>query len=140
MQILSIVLPALGIGVIILMLVELREWTARRTVISRRQLVLRMIGGVMLLALIAAIFVGLFILRVAGPEGRPLLFLAWWLGCLALSILLLILAFADLRHVAERRRERETEIWRDFARTLAERIRRDRGQDKPDQHDENPQA
>ncbi|UCH35566.1 MAG: hypothetical protein JSV65_04230 [Armatimonadota bacterium] len=132
MYVLSILLPALGIGVIILMLVEAREWQARRTVISRRQVGLRMLGGLLLLCLITAIFLGLFILGLRSPTGRPVLFLAWWLGCLAIAVILMFLALADLRHVENRRRDREHEIWRDFARVLAERIRRDRGEDGPD--------
>ena len=78
MYVLSILLPALGIGVIILMLVEAREWQARRTVISRRQVALRMLGGLLLLCLLTAIFLGLFILGLRSPTGRPVLFLAWW--------------------------------------------------------------
>jgi len=127
MQTLAIILPALGIAVIILMLVEMREWRSGRSVISTGQAVLRLVGGFVLLGLLTAIFLGLFILGLRSPTGRPILFLAWWSGCLALAIALLFLAFADMRRVEQRRRERETELWRDFARTLADRIKRERG-------------
>jgi hypothetical protein len=127
MDIVAILLPALGIAVIILMLVEIREWRSGRSVISSGQAVLRLAGGFLLLGLLTAIFLGLFILGLRRPVGRPILFLAWWSGCLALAIVLLVISFADMRRVAQRRRERETELWRDFARVLAERIKRERG-------------
>jgi drug/metabolite transporter (DMT)-like permease len=132
MEILPILLAAGVIGIITLMLVEVREWRTGRTLISGHQLLLRAAGAGILLLLLAAIFVGDYILGLRRPQGHPLLFLAWWIGCLALAVSLLFMAFADLRHVEQRRRQRENEIWREFARMLAERIRRDRSRDKPD--------
>jgi len=136
MEALSIILPALGVAVIILMLIEARHWRAGRHLISGRQVWLRMAGGMVLLMLLTAIFYGLYILRLRSPQGRPLLFLEWWTGCLVAAIALIYLALADLRHVDQRRRERENELWREFARTLADRIRRERGQEQPDARDE----
>jgi len=130
METLSILLPALGIGVIILMLVEFRAWRAGRSVISAGQIALRMVGGGILLVLLAAIFLGLFILHLRSPHGQPILFLVWWTGCLTLAIGLLFLALEDMRHVEQRQREQEHQIWREFARMMAERIRRERD-DKP---------
>jgi len=136
MEILPILLAAGIIGIITLMLVELREWRTGRTLISGRQLLLRLAGAGMLVLLLAAVFIGDYILGLRRPQGHPLLFAAWWMGCLALAIGLLFMAFADLRHVKHRRRQHENEIWREFARLLADRIRRDRSQDKPDTPDE----
>jgi len=136
MRILPILLAAGVIGVITLLLVEVRGWRTGRSVISRRQLALRITAGAMLLVLLIAIFAGDYFLGLSTPEGHPVLFLAWWIGCLIIGIGLLFLALADMRHVAERRRQREHEIWRDFARLLAERIRRERGEDKADASDE----
>ncbi len=136
MEALSIILPALGVVVIILMLIEARHWRAGRHLMSGRQVWLRLAGGVVLLMLLTAIFCGLYILRLRSPAGQPLLFIGWWMGCLAAAIGLIYLALVDMRHVDERRRERENELWREFARTLAERIRRERGQDQPDARDE----
>ena len=130
METLSILLPALGIGVIILMLVEFRAWRAGRSVISAGQIALRMVGGGILLVLLAAIFLGLFILHLRHPHGQPILFLIWWTGCLILAIGLLFLALEDMRHVEQHQREQEHQIWREFARMMAERMRGDRG-DKP---------
>jgi len=130
METLSILLPALGIGVIILMLVEFRTWRAGRSVISAGQIALRMVGGGILLVLLAAIFLGLFILHLRHPHGQPILFLIWWTGCLILAIGLLFLALEDMRHVEQHQREQEHQIWREFARMMAERMRGDRG-DKP---------
>lgn len=134
-KVLAVLLTAVAAAVIILMLVEIWHWRRRGTVISRRQFVLRMVGGAILLALLAAIFVGDYVLGLRSPAGRPVLFLAWWMICLALGMVLLFLAAADMRHVEESSRRREHEIWRDFARLLAERIRRDRGEDGPDAPD-----
>ncbi|HUT75395.1 MAG TPA: hypothetical protein VM221_11265 [Armatimonadota bacterium] len=136
MEILAVLLPALGIGVIILMLVELQQWRAHRTLISGRQVALRMVGGIILLALLTAIFLGLYLLGLRSPAGRPGFFIAWWLGCLVAAIALIYVALVDVRHVEEHRREHENALWRDFARTLAERIRRERGGNDADTPDE----
>jgi predicted small integral membrane protein len=136
MEALSILLPALGIAVIILMLVEVRQWRADRTGIPGRQMALRIAGGVIMLALLTAIFLGLYIPGLRSPAGRPVFFVAWWTGCLLAAIGLIVLALADMRRVERRQREREHALWREFARTLAERIRRERGQDQTDARDE----
>lgn len=136
METLAVLLPALAIAVIILMLVEARQWRAGRRLISRRQMALRMAGGVVLLALLTAIFVGLYLLGLRSVAGQPVLFFAWWTGCLVAAIGLIYFALADMRHVEQRQREREHELWREFARMLAERIRRERGGDSPDARNE----
>ena len=136
MEALSILLPALGIAVIILMLVEVRQWRAGRTEISGRQMALRIGGGVIMLALLTAVFVGLYLLGLRRPAGRPVFFFAWWTGCLLGAIALIVLALGDVRQIERRQRERENDIWREFARTLAERIRRERGEDQPGARDE----
>jgi hypothetical protein len=136
MQTLSILLPALGIGVIILMLVEFRAWRAGRSVISGGHVAVRMVGGVILLALLTSIFLGLFIFRLRSPHGQPVLFLIWWTGCLILAIGLLFLALEDMRHVEQRQREREHQIWREFARMMAERMTGDHGDKPPDNADD----
>jgi protein-S-isoprenylcysteine O-methyltransferase Ste14 len=136
METLSILLPALAIGVIILMLVEFRAWRAGRSVISAGQIALRMVGGAILLALLAAIFLGLFILHLRNPHGQPIVFLAWWTGCLILAIGLLFLALEDMRHVEQRQREQEHQIWREFARMMAERMGGSRGDKPPGTPDE----
>jgi hypothetical protein len=52
------------------------------------------------------------------PAGRPILWLAWWGGCLACGIALMFLALADAKEVEAVGGQRERELWRDFARTM----------------------
>jgi hypothetical protein len=119
MYALGVLLAAAMIGALIMLAVEVRQWTSGRLFISRRRFVLRMLVGFTLLVLLAGIFAGLLILRLAQPGGRPLLFLGYWLGCLAAAFALVFLALAEMREVRLRGRERENEIWKDIARLIA---------------------
>lgn len=136
MYALAILLPSAGVVVILLMLIELRHWRAGRRLITARQLRLRMVGGGVLLVLLAGIFAGSFVLRLHVAHERPGLFLVWWMGCLLIAIVLMFIALADMRQVEERHVERQNDLWREYARTLAERLRRERGDTTPGDRDE----
>ncbi len=122
----GISLAIVGLIVVLLLLVEVRSFRARRTLISRRRLALRVAAGLMLLALLAAVFVGLFVLRLYSAHSRPQLFLAYWSGCLLISAALVWVMLADLREVEDRFNARRHEIWHDMARFVADQMRADR--------------
>lgn len=121
----AISLAIVGIIVVLLLLIEVRSFRARRTLISRRRLALRVAAGFMLLALLAAVFLGLFALRLYSAQSRPQLFLAYWSGCLLISVALVWVMLADLREVEDRFNARRHEIWHDMARFLADRMKAD---------------
>jgi Zn-dependent protease with chaperone function len=92
----------------------------------------RLVAAGLLLALLLAVYLGLFVLGLGDAQERPLLFMVFWMSCMALAIVLMFVAAADMRDVERLRDSHEAELWRDFARTLAARQRKeDRSNAKP---------
>ena len=125
MNAVAVLLAALFFAVLILAMVEARQYTSGRSLITRRRFVIRMLGAGLMLAEVAAIFLGLFVLNLRSPRGHPWLWAAWWASCLIGGFVLMFLALADAKELEARQRERERQLWRDFARTLAPRKERD---------------
>jgi len=119
MYTIAISLTILTLIVLLLLLIEIRSYTTGRTLISRRRLVLRIIAGLLLLSLFAAVFVGLFILRLTGAQARPQLFLTYWSSCLLVAVVLVWVMLSDLQEVEDRASKRQHEMWRDMARFVA---------------------
>jgi len=113
--------------VVVLLLVEVRHYRAGRHLISRRRFALRLVAGLLMLALLAAVFVGLFVLRLRDARGNPPLFLSFWSGCLVAAIALVWVMVADMREVADRSTQRQHQVWRDMARFIASHMTRDGG-------------
>lgn len=118
----AVALPILGLIVLLLLLVELRLYQTGRTLISRRRLILRVVAGILLLLLLAAIFVGLFLLGLRQPLAQPRLFLAYWSGCLLVAIILVWVMLADMREVEDKISERRHQLWREMARFVADQV------------------
>jgi len=125
----GISLTILGLIVLVLLLLEIRSFQAGRTLITRRRLVLRVVAGLLLLALLVAVFVGIFMLRLTTAEQRPQLFLVYWTSCLLVAIVLVWVMLADIQEVESRYSERRQQIWRDMSEfvghELAGREKRD---------------
>ena len=119
MYTIAISLTILTLIVLLLLLIEIRSYTTGRTLISRRRLVLRIIAGILLLSLFAAVFVGLFILRLTGAQARPQLFITYWSSCLLVAVVLVWVMLSDLQEVEDRASKRRHEMWRDMARFVA---------------------
>jgi len=115
----AVAVPILAIIVVILMLVEVRQYRMRRHLINRRRFVLRMVTGALMLVLLSGVFVGLFVLRLSGAAGQPGLFFGYWSGCLAVAVILVLVMLADMQEVEGRSSEREHEIWREMASFVA---------------------
>jgi len=124
MYILGVALASAIVGVLILLAVEARKWAAGRLFISRRRFALRIAAGLILAALLAGVFVGLLILRLAEPTGRPLLFLGYWLGCLVIALGLIVVALAEMKQVRLGEKAGESANWREIARLLADHSQR----------------
>jgi uncharacterized membrane protein len=113
------VLLALMVGVLLLIAIEIRKWQTGRSLVSRRRFLLRMAGGALLWVLVAAVFVGIYILRLGSARGQPVLFLAFWLGCVVIAFVLMFLAVADMREVERQQTRHQTDLWREMARMIA---------------------
>ena|GEM_PF-1732097 len=124
----AISLVILSLIVVILLMVEIRQFRTGRRLISRRRFALRLVAGMLMLVLLAAVFVGLFVVRLTQAEARPALFMGYWSGCILIAVILVGAMMADVREVDERLTERQHQIWRDMAQLLAGRVKREGGE------------
>jgi uncharacterized protein YhhL (DUF1145 family) len=124
------ILGVLVVAIITLLLVETRQYRAGRSLVTRRQYALRMVGGVLMLGLVVALFVGIYVLRLTSPPPRPMALTVFVLACLVLLFGLMFMAVADARAVEKRQSEFEGRLWRDFLMQVA---RLERGEsDRPE--------
>ena len=132
---LAVALPILALIVVMLLLVEVRHYRAGRHLISRRRLGLRIAAGLLFLGLLAAVFVGLFVLRLQAGRAQPEVFLSFWAGCLLAAVALVWVMLADLREVRERFTDRQHEMWREMARFIASHMTGEASTERPRQDD-----
>lgn len=126
MYVFAVVMLVVIFAVLTFLAVEVRKWTAGRRFISRRHFVLRVISGLVLLGLLTAIFIGVLILRLQSPAGRPALFLIYWITCLVVALALMILALQELKQVKLGELQGEHELWREVARLFVDQSRKKR--------------
>jgi Na+/melibiose symporter-like transporter len=118
----AVALAVAAMLVLVLVAVEIQAYWRGRTLISRRRLKLRLVAGALLLSLLAAVFLGLFVLGLRNAHQHPRFFLAYWSCCLAAAIALIWVMLADLQEVEDRFSQRQQEIWRDMARFVGDNI------------------
>ncbi|KPJ63995.1 hypothetical protein AMK68_02635 [candidate division KD3-62 bacterium DG_56] len=114
-----IILGVLEFSIILLLLFETRQYFAGRSLISRRQYAIRMIGGLLMLVLVAALFIGIYVLDLTSQPPRPVAFLVFVGVCLVLLFGLMFMAVADAKAVEKRQSEAEGRLWRDFLLQIA---------------------
>ncbi len=129
MYAIAITLAILGTTLVVLLYLEIRNFRTGRTLITRRRLMLRVLAGMLLMSLIAAVFVGLFLLKLESAQGREALFLIYWCSCLGVAIALVWVMLADLQEVEDRFSQRQHEIWRDLAQFAADQVKTKQGED-----------
>ena len=136
MKILAVALPSLAIGVVLLLVVEIRRYRTGRHVVSARRFLLRLVAGLLLIGLLAAVFLGLFVFRLAEASERAQLFVVFWGGCVLTAVVLVFVMLADVREVEDRFTQRQHEIWREFARYIAGSMKPSGGREEPSCKDE----
>ncbi len=125
-------LVVIGVMVLILLAVEIQSYRRGRTLITKRRLKLRIVAGALLLSLIAAVFLGLFVLGLDSAREQPQFFLAYWSGCLLAAIALVWVMLSDLQDVEDRFAQRQHEIWRDMARFVGDQLAASKRSDTAD--------
>jgi len=115
-QIIGGVLAAVAVATVTGLAVEYWQWRAGRRIIDQRQMLLRLLGGLILLTILGMILVGVLLVDWQSVVS----FAIYWSLCLALVFGLMVLALADWRRVLERQLEREKELGRAFAQALRE--------------------
>ena len=116
-------LAILAMLVLVLLAVEIQSYRRGRTVISRRRLTLRIVAGCLLLSLLAAVFLGLFVLGLRDAHLHARFFLVYWMSCLMGAIALVRVMLADLQEVEDHGARRRNEMWREMARFVGEQMR-----------------
>lgn len=122
MNLAAVVLLIVALGVAGYLVFEVRQSLAGRRFITRKRFALRLISGVLLLALLTAVALGISIFGLARPDARPLAFLIYWSSCMAAAFLLVVLVLLELKQIGLSKREKEVELWRDIARSIAENL------------------
>lgn len=106
----GVVLACGGMAVLVGMVHQVWLYTRGHSLITRRQFVLRIVNGFLLLITIAMIFIGsayrLQDLRLA---------LLLWAGLCILPLAVIVLALADLREIQRVRHQRQAELYQHLA-------------------------
>ena len=136
----AVSLAVLAVMVVVLLLVEVRQYRTGRRIISRRRFVLRLAAGILMLVLLAAVFVGLFVLKLTEARSQISLFMGYWSGCIVVALALVWVMMADMKEVGDRYTARQHEIWRDMARFIADRGRSREHQERDAPVQDGPQS
>lgn len=133
MKVIAVLLPSAACIITYFFVTEaIRYWTGAHH-ISRRRFRLRLAAWLLTVALCGAIFVGLFLISPTYLRHHPLSVLTLWAGCFAAAIALVVITYADVKETEAGARAREVELWKDFARSLAEKeARRRQGNGQPE--------
>lgn len=115
LYIVTAVIGLLAVGTVTGLVLEYTQWRAGRRIYSRRQWLLRLLGGLLLLFILGMIFVGVVVMDFRDP----IRFGVYWGVCLLLIVGLVVLAVADLRQLAWCQLQRERELNEEMARLLA---------------------
>ena len=111
----GVILACLAMGVIIAMAHQVWSYLRGQHIISRRQFILRLTNGVLLLLTIGLIFLGA--LYRFSDLRLGLLFLS---ALAVLPLVVIVLAWLDLRELQRTRHERQAELYRNLAQLQQE--------------------
>lgn len=112
--ILGIFLMGSFVAILTWMAVELNAWRRGRQLLSRHQLTIRLLNGFLLLVVLALIFAGRFVIGWRSTVSEIL----YWLGILAMVMIIAAVAVSDWRAVLRLREEKAKQIYQDFVQTL----------------------
>lgn len=87
---------------------EIKLFRSGRSIISKRQLIVRMIGGAITIALVAKVMAGVLFVQPEVHSGSY--FVRYWLGCVGLAFLAVVVALMDACSVLGYGRKRHREI------------------------------
>lgn len=118
----------IGVGTIVVCIVEVRHWHTGTSMIDKSQLGLRLAGAALLLLILAMIFFGVF---YAEMIQAPRVFVSFWIVCMSLAAALFILATIDLRKLGKQQQSRERELYKEFAKVIREEVAKRQGNQGP---------
>ena len=121
-----------------LFLMEALRYRSGVHFITPRRFRLRLAAWVLSMLLCACVFVQFTLISPRYAAAHPALILALWTICFAVAVALIGTMLADIREVEDRIRQRESEIWRDFAHLLAGHVTKGTPGEEPDKRDDPP--
>ncbi|NPV45484.1 MAG: hypothetical protein HPY69_00895 [Armatimonadetes bacterium] len=119
----GVILACGAMAVVIGMAHQIWLYTRGHSLITRRQFVLRIVNGLLLLTTVAMIFAG----SAYRPQDLRLALLLWAV-LTVLPVAVIILALVDLREIQRVRHQRQAELYQHLAQLQSEL--RDKGADK----------
>ncbi len=106
----GVIFTCLAVAIIIGMVVQALSYARGRQIITRRQLAMRMVTGVLLLATIGLVFYTAVV-----KLTDPITVLVIWGLLIVLPVAVMVLAWLDLRQVARTQHQRQAELYRNLA-------------------------
>ena len=103
-QIQNILATAVVLGVIILMATEIQKWRKKRTIVHGMQLFVRMMGGMLMLILLAHLFGGIMYAQLGDLSTSQ--FVLYWIKCVLLALPLCLVAVVDVLLIMRHRQQR----------------------------------
>ena len=120
-----------GIAVIVALIVEWIQYRRGRSLVDARQFFYRIIGLILILIVLGMMAIGVYAVEFRNLQQ----FVFFWGSCGLLLGLLVVLAVADLWHVARHRRDHQRRLQAEMSQFIAEQIRAAR---QEEQQAENP--
>jgi hypothetical protein len=91
------------LGIIILMATEIQKWRKKRTIVHGMQLFVRMMGGMLMLILLAHLFGGIMYAQLGDlPTGQ---FVLYWIKCVLLALALCLVTVVDVLLIMRHRQQ-----------------------------------
>ena len=91
------------LGIIILMATEIQKWRKIRTIVHGMQLFVRMMGGMLMLILLAHLFGGIMYAQLGDlPTAQ---FVLYWIKCVLLALALCLVAVVDVLLIMRHRQQ-----------------------------------
>jgi len=132
----AVLLGAAAVVIIVAVLVEVNKYFRGRSIISRRQLILRVVMGGLILLILGLSFYGLAFLP---QSAEPLTELIFWLVVLVIAVVVVILALADLRRVRATQHRARAELYQrlvDLRQEIADLTEARQAEEQPEQDSE----
>ena len=122
----AIVLSIITVAILIALGVQVSQYRHGRSIISRKQFLLRLLMAGLLLVIVGMIFIGAAVAWPKTPRGA-LIGIVFVTVPLILSVVVVMLAMADMRAVEREQHVRQAAIYRAMHEAQVEASRKDEG-------------
>jgi amino acid transporter len=114
MYILALFLAIAFIAILTMMAVQISWWRRGHHVITASQLIARMVYAGVILCVLAMMFIGRFVLKWESTRAEVI----YWLGILAIVIMIAIVAAGDWRQVARIQEKQQRQLYHELVEAM----------------------